>query len=46
MCYEKSMEVKLSAPLGNYDRPRSTLNDQQTDIGVHRKVTLPMREKN
>ena len=41
-CSDRSMEMKLSALLGNYDRPTPT-TDQLTDRPGQRKVSLPIR---
>ena len=38
------MEVKLTALLGNYDRPTDQPTDQQTGKPGHRVVTLPKNE--
>ena len=42
----KSMEVKFSALLGNYDRQKDRSTDRPTmkptDMRVQRKVTLPI----
>ena len=38
-CSGRSMKVWLSVLLGKYNRP----TNQQTDMGVHRRVTLPTK---
>ena len=52
MCSDRSMEVKLPVPCGNYsrqtDRPTNRATNRLTataDKGAHREVTLPIIKK-